>query len=320
MFGFAVIAALSPGCAGVSRNEGRRRCPVNAVLSGSGLFTGLAMSYGAGKMENLMPTFPPLFLSHGAPNMALHDTPVRSFMRAAGAAYPRPDAIVSVSAHFETRDTAVVADPNPEMIYDFRGFEPELYEMNYPAPGAPGLAAEVADLIAAEGLAVVRVDKRGYDHGTWVPLSLVWPDADIPVVQVSIDPDQDPEFHYRLGKALSSLPQRNIAVIGTGNITHNLQALFQKGSDAELDANIRDWVAQFLAWFDSQLESGNPDKVLNYREDAPFAAENHPTDEHLLPIFVAMGAAGEDYTARKIHESYEYVFLAMDAWEFQPRP
>ena len=265
-----------------------------------------------------MTTFPPLFLSHGAPNMALHDTPVRRFMSGLGANYPKPDAVVVISAHFETNGTVVVTDPSPGMIYDFRGFEPELYEVNYPAPGEPKLAAEVADLITKGGLVVQKTDKRGYDHGTWVPLSLVWPDADIPVVQVSIDPDQTPMFHYKIGKALSSLPARNIAVVGTGNITHNLPALFQKGKDEYLDKNIKGWVKDFLRWFDSELTSGKSDKLLNYRDEAPFAKENHPTDDHLLPIFVAMGAAGTGYKANKIHESYEFDILAMDAWEFLP--
>lgn len=250
--------------------------------------------------------------------MALHDTPVRRFMLELGSQQPKPAAIVSVSAHFETKGTVVVTDPNPEMIYDFRGFEQELYEAQYPAVGHPQLANEVADLIEKAGIEVSRLDQRGYDHGTWVPMSLVYPDADIPIVQVSIDPDETPEYHIKLGRALADLPARNIAIIGTGNITHNLPALFKKGSDPILDANIKRYVDDFLEWFDKELESGKPDKLLNYRDDAPFAAENHPTDEHLLPIYVAMGAAGSEYKARKIHQSYQFDFLAMDAWEFSP--
>lgn len=265
-----------------------------------------------------MTTFPPLFLSHGAPNMAIRDLPVRSFLKGLGDKYPKPDAIVVVSAHFETRGTVVVSDPNPEMIYDFRGFEPELYEINYPAPGNTELASEIADRLNDRGLSVSVLEKRGFDHGTWVPLSLVYPEADIPIVQVSIDPDETPEFHHRLGQGLSAFPSRNVAVIGTGNITHNLPALFRKGQDPNLDANIRGWVDEFLEWFDSQLDSGNVDNLLNYREKAPFAAESHPTDEHLLPIFVALGAAGEKQKAQKIHASYDFDFLAMDAWEFNP--
>jgi len=265
-----------------------------------------------------MPTFPPLFLSHGAPNMGLRDLPVREFLSQLGQAYQKPEAIVAISAHFESQGTIVVTDPNPDMIYDFRGFEAELHEQVYAAPGSPELAAEICELLTKEGMPITTLESRGFDHGTWVPLSLVYPEADIPIVQVSIDPDESPEFHYKLGKGLSSLPARNVAVVGTGNITHNLPALFQRGSDPNLDANIRQWVDEFLIWFDSQLESGNVGNLLNYREKAPFAVENHPTDEHLLPIYVALGAAGEKRKARKIHASYDFDFLAMDAWEFTP--
>lgn len=267
-----------------------------------------------------MQLFPPLFLSHGAPNMALHDTPVRQFMSELGAKYAKPSAIVVASAHFETSGVTVVSDPFPKMIYDFGGFEPELNEVVYPAPGHPKLAARIEGLLKEKGLPVSIIPKRGYDHGTWVPLSLVWPEADIPIVQVSIDPNETSEFHYRIGQALSLLPRENIAVIGTGNITHNLGALFRRGQNPELDANIKQWVQKFIRWFDSQIESGNINNLLNYKEEAPFAAENHPTDEHLLPIFIALGAAGENQRPRKIHASYNFEFLAMDAWEFNPVP
>ncbi len=262
-------------------------------------------------------SFPGLFLSHGAPNMALHDSPVRRFMSGLGSKYPRPKAIVAVSAHFETKGPAVVTDASPGMIYDFRGFDPDLYEMQYPAPGHPELAGEIADAIEAAGMPVQRIPERGFDHGTWVPFSLAWPDADVPVVQVSIDPDATPEYHYRLGRALSEQPLRNVAVVGTGQITHNLRALFSKGQDAELDQNIKGWVEDFLKWFDEKLEEGSVDELLDYRSPAPFAAENHPTDEHLLPIFVNMGAAGEQYRAKKIHDSVTYDWLAMNAYEFR---
>lgn len=252
--------------------------------------------------------------------MGLHDAPVRDFMRSLGKQYQKPEAIVVISAHFETNGTAVVTEPKPEMIYDFRGFEQELYEINYPASGAPALAHEVLKLVRKAGIAAVEIQQRGYDHGTWVPLSLAYPNADIPIVQVSIDPDETPEYHYRLGQALSCLSDRNIAIIGTGNITHNLPALFSKGRDLQLDKNIKGYVVDFLKWFDAQLESNHLENLLNYRSKAPFASENHPTDEHLLPIFVSLGAANGlspiKTKARKIHASYNFDFLAMDAWEF----
>lgn len=266
-----------------------------------------------------MKHFPPLFLSHGAPNTVIRDTPVNSFLRDLGGMYGKPEAIVSVSAHFETKGAYIVTDPKPETVHDFGNFEKELFELRYPANGHPDLAQHIADLISAAGIPVTKIPRRGFDHGTWVPLMLAYPEADVPIVQLSIDPEEGPHYHYRLGQALASLPKKNIAVIGTGNITHNLSALFRQGQDAELDANIKSWVDQFLDWFGSELESGNVDNILNYREKAPFAAENHPTDEHLLPIFVALGAAGEEFRANKLHASYDFEFLAMDAWEFAPK-
>ena len=266
-----------------------------------------------------METFPTLFLSHGAPNMGLSDSPVREFMSGLGENYQKPDAIIIASAHFERSGAHVVTDTNPEMIYDFRGFERELYEVQYPAPGAPELAQEVIKSLNSANIPVVAIDKRGYDHGIWVPLSLAWPEADIPIVQISIDPDESPQYHYQLGKALSAFSSRNIVIIGTGNITHNLPALFNKGQAPELDANIRRYVEEFIAWLDSEIESENIDNLLNYKEKAPFSAENHPTDEHFLPLYFALGAAGENFKAKKIHASYTYDFLAMDAWEFTPQ-
>ncbi len=263
-----------------------------------------------------MTEFSSLFLSHGAPNMGLHDSPVKQFMSNLGGKYEKPEAIVVCSAHFETDNTYVVSDPNPEMIYDFRGFEEELYQQDYPAPGHPELARTVIGLLEKAGIPVSELPNRGFDHGSWVPLALAWPEADIPIVQVSVDPNGTPEYHYKLGLALSGLREKGIMIIGTGNITHNLQPLFARGKDPELEANIEAWVQKFLDWFDQQLLDGNTNDLLNYREAAPFAEENHPTDEHLLPIFFAMGAAGPNYRARKLHSSSVFGYLAMDAWEF----
>ncbi len=262
----------------------------------------------------------PLFLSHGAPNMGLNDSPVRDFMRNLGGQYQQPNAIIAISAHFETEGTAVVTDPEPEMMYDFRGFEPEFHKAVYSAPGNTELGKEVLALLKNADISANEMPARGYDHGTWVPLSLAYPQADIPIVQVSIDPNETPEYHYKLGQALASRLGWNIAIITTGNITHNLPALFNKGNDPDLDANIKRYVAEFLEWFNNQLITNNIENLLNYRSAAPFAAENHPTDEHLLPIFAALGAvngnSNQKSKARKIHAAYAFDSLAMDAWEF----
>ena len=263
---------------------------------------------------------PSLFLSHGAPNMALYESDVREFMRNLSARYPKPSAIVMCSAHFEARGPAVVTDPNPGMIYDFRGFEEALYKVVYPAPGEPNLAEEVARLIeASEDMrlkAVSRIAERGYDHGTWVPLSLAYPDADVPVVQISIDPEQGPEYHYALGAALAPLRHRNILVMASGQLTHNLRAIFSFGRDEGRDLETRTHVEAFMGWIEAQLAARETEKLLNYRAEAPYAVENHPTDDHLLPLYVALGAAGEDYEVRKLHDSVTMGVMAMDAYEF----
>lgn len=147
-----------------------------------------------------MSAMPSLFVSHGAPNLILHDSPARAFLAGYAAALPKPEAIVCVSAHFETDAPAVVDDPAPGMIYDFGGFEPELRTIVYPAPGDPALAGRVAGLVSAAGLPVAHVPRRGYDHGTWVPLKLLYPDADVPVVQVSVQPAADAAHHFRIGR------------------------------------------------------------------------------------------------------------------------
>lgn len=264
---------------------------------------------------------PSVFLSHGAPNMALYESEVREFMRGLSANYSKPRAIVMCSAHFETRGPAVVTDPSPGMIYDFRGFEEALYEMVYPAPGEPELAAEVASLLVASGDArlsrVTRVAERGYDHGTWVPLSLVYPEADVPVVQLSIDPDQGPDYHHALGAALAPLRSRGVLLMASGQITHNLRAIFTFGRDEARDAETRTHVETFMAWFEAQLEARDTQKLLNYRAEAPYAVENHPTDDHLLPLYFALGAAGEDYEVHRLHASVMMGVMAMDAYEFR---
>ncbi len=263
---------------------------------------------------------PTLFISHGAPNMALTQNEAREFMAHLGNRYDRPAAIVICSAHFETKGPAVVTDDRPEMIYDFRGFEKELYEIQYPAPGEPKIAEKVASLIETAGMSVERIEKRGFDHGTWVPLSLIYPNAEIPVVQVSIDPDETPDYHYRLGQALASLARQGVLLIGSGNITHNLMALFSQGQNPEQDKQMETWVEEFVSWFDDRMDAGDTAALLNYRSEAPHAMENHPEDDHLLPIFFSLGAAGEGYMAKKIHDSTQFGFLAMDAYEFRRTP
>lgn len=261
-----------------------------------------------------MPALPSLFVSHGAPNLILHNEPARAFLAAYGKMLQRPKAILMISAHFETDVAALSADEKPEMIYDFRGFEPELYQIEYPAPGDPALARKVSRLLASHGVAANLLHDRGYDHGTWVPLKLLFPDAGIPVVQLSVQPHQGPEHHFKLGQALTSLREEGVLIIGSGSLTHNLSEFF-KGRPA-VDAEPFDWVVDFGEWVHDKAQQGDVDSLLDYRAQAPHAEKNHPTEEHFLPFFVALGAAGEGARAHRVHASHSYGILQMDAYTF----
>lgn len=261
-------------------------------------------------------TLPPsLFVSHGAPNLVLDDIPATDFLRSYGAELGAPRAAVVVSAHFEADKPMVSADTAPNMIYDFSGFEPELYEMQYPAPGHPGLAQQMVGLLAESGLDGGLAHDRGFDHGTWVPMMLLFPRADVPVVQLSVSPRAGARHHYRIGEALRPLGEDNVLVLGSGSLTHNLSAFFRGGF--QKDATPPDWVEDFAGWMHGKVADGDIDRLLDYRDTAPFAKENHPTEEHLLPFFVAAGASRSGGTkGERIHASNTFGVLAMDAYAF----
>lgn len=263
-----------------------------------------------------MPDFPTLFLSHGSPMLALQDSPARRHLQGLGASLGRPQAIVVVSAHWETRGgPAVSLAGRPETIHDFGGFPRALFEITYPAPGAPSVAERAANLLEAGGHPVGRDASRGLDHGAWVPLSLMYPKADIPVTQVSVVRGAGPLEHEGFGQALSALRGEGVLVVASGALTHNLQEFRGQG----IDAAVPQWVSEFEVWMDAALEKGEPSDraaLLDYRRLAPSAARNHPTEEHLLPLFVAMGAAGPDAKATRLHRSFEHGILAMSAYAF----
>ena len=248
---------------------------------------------------------PSLFISHGSPMMPLRDQPARDFLLGLGAQFERPRAIVMASAHWDTERPAVNAVGVNGTIHDFYGFPPALYALRYPAPGDVGLAAEIAALIGGD-----LDHERGLDHGAWVPLLLMYPDHDIPVIQVSLQSYLGTEHHLLLGKALAPLRERGILVIGSGGLTHNLRRMRapEENSPAAPD------VDAFADWMHAALVEGRTDDLLDYRRRAPQAAMQHPTDEHLLPLYVAMGAGGA--TATRLHASTSYGVLRMDTYAF----
>lgn len=260
-----------------------------------------------------MERLPTLFISHGSPMLAIQQSPAHDFLAGLGKALPRPAAILVVSAHWESdHDVAVSLAAQPDTIHDFGGFPRALFEIVYPAPGAPALARQAATLLEQAGLSVRTSTERGLDHGAWVPLRLMYPDADIPVAQVSLLRGATPAVHLRVGQALSVLREQGVLIIGSGSLTHNLYEL--RGHD--IDAGVPSWVSEFDGWMKARMDAGDTQALLDYRTRAPHAARNHPTDEHLMPLFVALGAAGNAARARRLHSSYEYGVLAMDAFAF----
>jgi 4,5-DOPA dioxygenase extradiol len=260
-----------------------------------------------------MTTFPTIFVSHGSPMLALQDSPARRFLQGLGQSLPRPTAIAVVSAHWETRGApAVSLATQPETIHDFGGFPQALFDIQYPAPGAPAIAERAAALFTAAGIPVGTSANRGLDHGAWVPLKLMYPDADIPVVQISIVHGATPAMHQQLGNALQQLRQEGVLVLASGSLTHNLYEFRGQPVDAPAPA----WVTGFEAWMREKLAANDQAALLDYRKLAPMAEKNHPTEEHLLPLYVAMGAAGPGAKAELLHTSFEHGVLAMDAYAF----
>jgi len=255
---------------------------------------------------------PAIFVSHGSPTLPLENGPAVDFLRGLGPALGRPEAILVVSAHWDTPHPAVSGAPRPETIYDFYGFPPALYRLRYPAPGAPELAERVAGLLEANGLRA-RVDPaRGLDHGAWTPLYLMYPEADVPATQLSIQWREGPAHHVRLGEALRPLRGEGVLIFASGGATHNLRELSQqRGNPAP-----QQWTVEFNEWLADALAARRVDDLVDYRQRAPHAVRNHPTDEHLIPVFVALGAGDEGGTTTRLHSSIESGVISMDAYRF----
>ena len=240
-------------------------------------------------------SMPTVFVSHGSPMLILEDRPARAFLASLGQLLPRPKAIVAVSAHWDTDVPAVSTAHKPATIHDFYGFPEALYALRYDPPGAPELAERVAKLTGA-----AHDPHRGLDHGAWVPAKLAWPEADIPIFQLSVQPDESPAHHIALGRKLAPLAGGGRAGDGLGSATHNLRALVRGAAN---DAEPEPWAKAFDDWLAETLEKGDEAALADYRTKAPNAREAHPTDEHFLPIHVAFGAAGEGAHGRALHRS-----------------
>jgi 4,5-DOPA dioxygenase extradiol len=256
-------------------------------------------------------SMPTLFVSHGSPTLILEDVPARAFLATLGQQVPQPTAIVAVSAHWNTDEPAVSLAARPQTIHDFYGFPDALYRLHYDAPGAPALAERVAGLTGA-----VRDPGYGLDHGAWVPALLGWPQADIPMFQLSVQPHLSPAHHIALGRKLAPLREEGVLILGSGSATHNLRRLVRGGPAAKPDLRPEPWATEFDDWLAETLEKGDEAALVDYRARAPYAREAHPTDEHFLPIHVAFGAAGAGARGRALHRSFTLGNLSMASYAF----
>ncbi|MDE8350193.1 MAG: class III extradiol ring-cleavage dioxygenase [Acidocella sp.] len=258
---------------------------------------------------------PTMFLSHGSPMTAVMDTPARDFLAGLATFVPeRPKAILVVSAHWETSAPMLNAVAQNATIHDFYGFPQQLYQLHYNAPGAPALAADIAKLLQTAGYMPGLDTARGLDHGAWLPLLLAYPAAENPVLQLSVQTALGPRYHYRLGEALAVLREQGVLILGSGSFTHDLRR-FRPGRTA-LDAPETPDVTAFSDWMDEKLRAHDMAALVDYRKLAPHAADEHPTEEHLLPLYVALGAAGVTANTTRLHQSVEFGFLRMDSYAF----
>ena len=268
-----------------------------------------------------MNTMPSLFLSHGSPMLALEPREAGHFMQRLGpaltAAFGRPKAIIVASAHSLTREPVLLAGAHHAAVYDFGGFDPRLNEIRYDAPGATALAQRAAELIQAAGLPVHRVAESGLDHGIWTPLRYLFPEADIPVLPLAWPPDWSPAQLFALGGALTPLADEGVLLIGSGSITHNLRRVFAGGGlHPQADKPATPESTAFRDWFADRTSAADWPALWDYRRQAPHSALMHPSDEHLLPFFIAAGAGGKSQPGLRIHASLTFGELGMDAYAF----
>ncbi len=243
--------------------------------------------------------------------LALEEAPTTIFLRSLTVNFPKPTAIIVASAHWETDIPMLTSAERPETIHDFQGFPKALYNLRYPAAGDPMLARRIQSMLTDAGFSAGVDATRGFDHGAWNPLLLMYPHADIPVIELSVQPHKDARWHYHIGQTLARLRTENILIIGTGNLTHNLREAFRGHH-----ATTPEWVSAFAKWVAERVAEEDIESLLDWQTSAPYARENHPTPEHFLPFFVALGAAGTPLHAKRLHDDTAMGVLAMDAYAF----
>ena len=253
---------------------------------------------------------PSVFISHGSPMHALEAGAAGTAWAALGRRLGKPKAIVIASAHWESNLPMLTGAERPQTIHDFSGFPEPLYRIHYTAPGAPAVAQKAVQLLKKQGLTAAVDGCRGLDHGAWAPLLYMYPDADVPVVQISLQPELGTRHHLNLGRALRPLEEDNVLVIGSGHMTHNLRDWARGRGEPQ------PYAQEFSEWVRERVEKHELDTLADYRSRAPHAVRAHPTDEHFLPLFFALGAAREDYKAERIYSAIDSGVLSMDAYLF----
>jgi 4,5-DOPA dioxygenase extradiol len=249
------------------------------------------------------PSMPSLFISHGAPSIAIEHDGFTRAVASFGESLRGARAIAVVSAHWQARTIRVNAVARPETIYDFGGFAEELYDIRYEAPGDPSLAREIASLLGGAALE----EARGWDHGLWVPMRILLPDAKVPIVEIAQPYPITPAELLRIGQALAPLRHRGIVIAGSGGIVHNLRAIHLADKNAPVD----EWAKQFDDWFAAHLAARDFDTLTRYRDLAPHANLAVPTPEHFDPVFVALGASLDTDALTTIYEGFHYGNLSM---------
>ena len=297
-----------------ARREHRtsRRKVVRAERIGPAIVLGKAAMRAHFDRMDVPIRLPSLFLSHGSPMLAVQDSPAGRFLDGLGQQLPWPKAIVVPWGLFTTPHPMVGSAEKPETVHHFGGFPPELYALRYPAPGAPDLAAGIAQRLLGAGLPVRMRENHGIDHGVWVPLRRMYPQSDIPVVPLSVMPHGDAAQHLAIGRALAPLRDEGVLVIGSGGFVHNLGELDWRHADAPMTP----WADEFAHWMRGKLETHDLEALLDWHARAPHARRAHPTVEHLMPLFVALGAGGDAPSVRTLHRSHEFGSLALDAFAF----
>ena len=262
---------------------------------------------------------PTVFVSHGSPMHALHAGVAGEKWTGIGRRLPRPRAILVASAHWETGRPMLSTVGKPETIHDFGGFPDELYTLKYPASGATGAAQQALELLKDAGLSAAADTSRGLDHGAWVPLRYLYPDADIPVAQVSVQSSLDASHHLRLGAALAPLAAEDVLVIGSGHMTHNLRdwmTFVRSHGRQPKETPAAAYVEEFRNWIDRALKENDRNALAAWQEQAPNALRAHPSPEHFLPLPLAFAAAGPAPRVEHIDAGVDAGVLAMDAYLF----